>query len=316
MPDDAALAPVDKVLRRLHAEVLVLAAQLLGARVKHHKVVHQLQQAGLVADLQKVAVQQVVFRRIGAGFFHPAQIVFFGRLNGGVAQPLGVVARHHPLQGREKRLYEFLLLVVQILANALGHRHRGALELQHAQRQAVDVDDQVRALAAGLGPLGQMRQLGALDTHLLGNREMVVLGPLPVHQPDCHLVLAHGRQHLDAIAQQLIDLAIAVVQALAGVAGDPGQLMQGAGDQRLAHALPGQPGSEQRGLDIAVVAVLPVAQIVVAQALLEQRDNAGLGAFFDLADGAHIYCSNCGIARRMNSSNKGTVKAMSPCDGL
>ena len=287
VPNDAALAPADEVLRRLHAEVLVLAAELFGARIKHHKVVHQLQQAGLVADLQNVAVQQIVFSRIEAGVLHPAQVIFFLRLNGGVAQALAVVARHHPLQGREEGLDKFLLLVVQVLANALGHSHGGAFELQHAQRNAVDVEDDVRALAAGLGHHRQNAQVGPLDAHLLGNRKVVVERLLPVDEPDRHLVLTHGRQQLDAIAQQRIDLAVAVVQALAGVPGHAGQLMQGALDQRLAHALLAQPGGEQRGLDVAVVAVLPRTQIVIAQALLEQRDDAGLGVLFGLADGGH-----------------------------
>src|SRR5471030_1138276 len=48
----------------------------------------------------------------------------FWRLDGGVAQTFGVVARHDPLHGREEGLDELLFLVVQVLAYALGDRHR------------------------------------------------------------------------------------------------------------------------------------------------------------------------------------------------
>jgi len=41
-----------------------------------------------------------------------------------------------------------------------------------------------------------------------------------------------------------------------------------------------QPGAQQFGFDVGVVgAVGPVAQVVVAQLLLEQRDDALLGLF-------------------------------------
>ena len=45
---------------------------------------------------------------------------------------------------------ELRLLVVEVLADALGDRHRGALQLQHAERDAVDVEHDVRALAVAL----------------------------------------------------------------------------------------------------------------------------------------------------------------------
>ncbi len=151
MPDDAALAALDEGLRGLHAEILVLAAQFLGTGIEHHEVVDQFQQPRLPANLQQMPVQQVRLIRIRAGILHPAQVILLRRLDGGVAQALGIIARHHPLHGREKGLDEFLLLVVQILADALGHRHGGAFQFQHTQRDAVDVDHHVRALGAGLG---------------------------------------------------------------------------------------------------------------------------------------------------------------------
>ena len=281
MPDDAALAALDEFLRRLHAEILVLAAQLFNAGVKDDKVVHQLQQPRLGAHLQEVAVQQVGLGHKGATFLDPAQVIFLRRLDGGVTQALGVVARHDPLHGREKGLDELFFLVVQVLADALGHRDGGAFQLQHAQGDAVDVDHHVRALGGGLG-------ISTLDRDLFGNGKVVVVWVLPVDQPDRHIVLAHAGLHLDAVAQQVVDVAVAVIQALAGVGGDLVQFMQRARDEAVAHALLGQPRREQLGLDVVVVALGFVAEIVVAEPLLEQGDDPGLGAFFDLADGAHI----------------------------
>ena len=94
------------------------------------------------------------------------QPVFLGRFNRGVAQALAVVACHQPLQGREKRLDELLLLVVQVLANAFGHRHRGALEFQHRQRDAVHIQHHIRALGDRLGLLGAVAQVGIAQAPL------------------------------------------------------------------------------------------------------------------------------------------------------
>ena len=54
VPDDAALAPADELLRGLHAEILVVAAELLDAGVEHDEVVDQLQQPRLAAELQQM----------------------------------------------------------------------------------------------------------------------------------------------------------------------------------------------------------------------------------------------------------------------
>ena len=146
VPNDAALTPGNKALRRFHPKVLVLAAQLFGARIKHHKVVHQLQQAGLAAHLQQLPVQCVGLSSKVAAFLYPFQVVLFRCLDAAVAQTLGIVARHHPLHGGEKRLNELFLLVIQVLADSFGHRHRGALELQHPHSHAIDVEHDVGPL--------------------------------------------------------------------------------------------------------------------------------------------------------------------------
>ena len=100
--------------------------------------------------------------------FLPGQVILLRRLDGAVAQALGVVARHHQLHRREEGLDELLLLVVEVLADALGHRDRRALQLQHAERDAVDVEHDVGPLAVGLG-------VGGRDGDFLGDGEVILL---------------------------------------------------------------------------------------------------------------------------------------------
>ena len=207
VPDDAALAPLHVILRGPHAEILVVAAELLGPGVEDDEVVDQLQEAGLAAQLGQRPVQRVFDRAV----FLPGQVILLRRLDRAVAQALGVVARHDQLHRGEEGLDEDLLLVVQVLADALGHRNGGALQFQHAKRDAVDVEHHVRPLGVGLG-------VCACDGDLLGDGEVVLLRVLPVDQPDGLRVFAHIGLHLHAIAEQVIDRPVAVVEALAGVA--------------------------------------------------------------------------------------------------
>jgi len=61
------------------------------------------------------------------------------------------------------------------------------------------------------------------------------------------------------------------------------------GDEDVAHTLLAQPASKQRLFNIAVIEIGAVAKVVVAKPFPEQRDDAGLCAFFDLADSAHDF---------------------------
>ena len=166
-----------------------------------------------------------------------------------------------------------LLLVVEILADALGHRDGGALQLQHAERDAVDVEHDVRALRVGPG-------VGAGDGHLLGDGEVVLLRVLPVDQPDGLRVLADVGLHLHAVAQQVVDGPVAVVEALARVARFSLEQVQRPVDQVLVVALLLEKGAQQVRLDVAVaVALVPVAEVVVAQRVAERGSRHGPGSF-------------------------------------
>ncbi|MCP5527537.1 MAG: hypothetical protein H7A47_12170 [Verrucomicrobiales bacterium] len=162
-------------------------------------------------------------RTVSVALF-PRQVVLFGRLDGGVAQPLGVIARHDELHRREERLDEDLPLVVQVLPDARRHGHGGPLQFQHAERHAIHVKDDVRAFAVGLGVSGR-------DGDFFGQREVVVLRLLPIDEPDRLRGLAHVRLDLHAVAEQVVDGPVAVVEASAGVARRLIEPMKRAGDE-------------------------------------------------------------------------------------
>ena len=243
------------LLRRLHAEVLVVSADLLDAGVEDDKVVGDLQKPVLPAELAQLPEQRAVSRvRIGPSFL-PAQPMLLRGLDNGVAQPLGVVAGHQELHRGEERLDELLLLAVEVLADSLGHRHGGAFQLQHPQGDPVDVENDV-------GPPCVFSE----DGDFLGNAEVVVGGVIPVEQRHGDELLAHGGLHLHAVAQQAVDFAVGLVERLAA-AERPGlfQLEQGLVDGLVAVTLAPQPAGEVTLLDVAVAApVLPVPEVGVA----------------------------------------------------
>jgi hypothetical protein len=102
---------------------------------------------------------------------------------------------------------------------------------------------------------------GGLDGDFFGNGEVVGLGIFPVDQPDCSAVLADPGRDFDAIAQELINGVIAVVEALAGVVGDLVEFGQGAVDERGGVARL-QEGAQQERFEVAIVgAIGPVTEI-------------------------------------------------------
>ena len=206
MPDDAALAAPHTVLRGAHAEILVRTVQLFHSGIEDDKIVDQFEEARFGTELNQCPVKQV----LNGALFLPCKVIFLLRLNGTVAQPLGVIARHHPLHRGEEGLDEFFLLIIEVLANALGHRDRGAFQLQHAERNPVHIQHHIRTLGVGIGIGGQHRDF-------LSDGEVVLLRVLPVDQPNGLGILPDASLHLYAIAQQFIDSLVAVVQLLARV---------------------------------------------------------------------------------------------------
>ena len=239
VPDDAAFAPPHERLRRPHAEILVVPAKLLHPGVEHDEVMDQLQKPRLAAKLQQRRVQQILGSAGGHvrfGFL-PRQVILLLCLNRPVTQTLRVVAGQDELDRGKEPLDENLLLVVEILADALGHGDGRAFQLQHAERDAVDVDDHVGAFRVRLG-------IGGGHRDFLGDGEIVVLGVLPIHQPDGNVVLAHVRFHLHAVAQHFIHDPVAVIQGLAGIARGLFHFVKRLADERVGVPLRFEPGTQ------------------------------------------------------------------------
>ena len=265
------------VLCGLQAKVLVYARQLFHAVVKQHKVMHQLQQALLVAQLAQILVQ-LVAAVVGLVFL-PGQKVFGRRANGAVLQPFGIIARQNQLHGAEKPLVKLRLLVGEVLAHPIANAHAAVFQLQHAHGNAVHIQHHVRPA---------LQRIAFFQRHLLHHGKVVFFGLLPVNQAHRGHGLARLGFHLHAIAQQAIHRLVVGIQRAVWVAGFFVQLVQRRADLGGAIARLGQIGREQASFDVAVAAPLaPVAQVVVTQVVLEQLQHARLGGAFGLGDVVH-----------------------------
>ena len=149
------------LLRRLDAEILMHARQLLHAAVEQHEVVHQLDQPLLAAHLEQILVE--LEAAVVGLVFLPAEEVFFRRADGAVLQPLRIVAGEDELHGAEEPCVEFRLLVGKVLPDAVADADAAVLQLQHADGDAVDIEHQV-------GP----PLMAALERHFLGDGEVVL----------------------------------------------------------------------------------------------------------------------------------------------
>ena len=108
-------------------------------------------------------------------------------------------------------LDELLLLVVEVLADALGDRDRRALQLQHAERDAVDVEDDVRPLVV-CSP--RTVTSSAMAKSLFSGFSQSISQTVSFCSPDVGL-------DLHAVAQQVVDVAVGVVERLAAARRQP-----------------------------------------------------------------------------------------------
>ena len=280
VPDDAALPLAHVLLRGLDAEVLMDAGQLLSAAVEEHKVMHQLDDPVLAAHLEQILVQleaAVVFL-----VFLPAQEVFFLRANGAIAQPFGVVAGKDELHRREEPGVELRLLVRKILADAVADANPAVLQLDYADGDAIDVEHQI-------GPPLQIALMQvALERHLFGDGEVVLLRLLPIHELHGLGGLGGIGLYRHAVAQQLVDGLVVGIEIAAVVVGLGAQLVESRADLRRGISAPRQPRRQNPRLDVAVaVAVAPVAQVAIAQLIHKELDHALLRGALRLADLVH-----------------------------
>jgi hypothetical protein len=91
----------------------------------------------------------------------------------------------------------------------------------------------------------------------------------------------------DAVAEELVDGLVVVVEAAVGVVGFGAEFVEGLGDLGGAVGL-GEVGGEVGFFEVAVVgAVLPVAEVRIIEFAFEEFDDAVLGGAFGLSDGTH-----------------------------
>ena len=135
--------------------------------------------------------------------------------------------------------------------------------------------------------------VAALDRHLLGNGETVALGMLPIDEANRLLGFAHRELEGQAVAQELVDLLVAVVEPQAGVPRDLDQLGHRAPDHLgtvLAFVVALIGVEEMFELpfdDVVVVAFAEIAQVFVAKLVAEQANDSALGGPLAFADVGH-----------------------------
>jgi len=152
---------------------------------------------------------------------------------------------------------EDLLLVGDELAHPVGDLHRAALEFQHDDGDAVQVENKV-------GPAF----VAASQRHLLGEGKVVVLRVFPIHQMDLLVGPACGDLHRDAVAEELVGAQVGLIQRDSRGIGGGQQLLQGGGNVCVGIAPFAQVRTEQVRLNAAVVrARMPVAKVVIAEAI-------------------------------------------------
>ena len=212
VPDDAGLLLLDPRLRRLKAEVLRRTHHLLHARVEHNAVVDEREEPLGIEELHDGTIQEVLdplrtVLRLGArrtARLLPREPVLLRCPRRPVLEALRLASRHQKLRGRKEMRNLAVLLVAPVLADAVRHADRRLLELDDAERNAVDRNDDI-----GTPMLLGRHELA--DGHLLGDAEDVVQRTVPVDE--LHLLgrLARLGRHLHRIAQHLIDRLVGVV---------------------------------------------------------------------------------------------------------
>src|ERR1700730_2160837 len=102
---------------------------------------HQLDESILPAELEQILVQlktTVVFL-----ILFPLQEILLFSFDAAVFQTLRIVARKDELHSAEEPLVKLRLLVREALTNAVADTYAAVFQLQHSNRDAVDVQYQV-----------------------------------------------------------------------------------------------------------------------------------------------------------------------------
>jgi len=121
MPDDAALAPRDPLLRGFHGEELMRPRNFLVPGIEDDKIADQIEQPGLIAELRERPVEETSRCWFGGRrFVFPLDEELFRRSGRAVAQALRIAARQHHLHRAEEGHVEDFFLVGDQLPHAFG----------------------------------------------------------------------------------------------------------------------------------------------------------------------------------------------------
>lgn len=180
------------------------------------------------------------------------------------------------MNGAKEVLDEFGFLIIETLTNAVTDRDAAIFEFEDGDRDAVDVENEVRAFG-----------LFTFYGDFFGDREVVAVGVFPVDEVQGLGGFAGIGFDGDAVAKKFVDGLIVVVEAAVGVVGFGAEFVEGLGDLGGAVGL-GEVGGEVGFFEVAVVgAILPIAEVGIAEFAFEEFDDAVLGGAFGLSNGAH-----------------------------
>jgi len=123
------------------------------------------------------------------------------------------------LDSTKKALDKPILLVGDVLTDAFADVFAAVFEFEDGDRNPVDIHHNIGALF-----------VFALDGDFLGDRKVVLFGILPVDEMDGLGVFAGAGFDLDAVAEELIDFFVVVVEAAVGVVGFGAEFVEGLAD--------------------------------------------------------------------------------------
>ncbi len=208
-PDAPVRARHQRRDRPVHPEILVIAGDQLGGRSlaigEAAEILDQIQQPPFLTSPAQQRRQGDRRHLLLARRLLP--IAEMLPLRGQAAELALHAVRDDQQRVVVEELRDRLLVVAEVLVEALAHVHAGLLQLDQHQRQAVHEAHQIRPLQIQL----------ACHPELRGQQEIIVLRQLPIDHPH-HLhpltaVLRIGKLHLHALLQQLVDLPVRLCQA-------------------------------------------------------------------------------------------------------
>ena len=174
-----------------------------------------------------------------------------------------------------------MLLVGEVLADSITDAHPTALELDHANCNAIDVKHQIRP------PL-----FWPFQRDLFSNGEVIRFRVMPIDQSHGGGGLIGFCLYLNPVAQQGIHLAIGFIEANLVDVGCSSELKYGAAYLRCAVATTLEVITKDLLFDVAFVSSLrTTAEVEIVEVLMDQLDHPLLGDAFEV-NSTHAAASN------------------------